>query len=157
MKTGLYLGRFNPLHAGHLAVMERILNENDRLIVCIGSSQKAEPFTGAERCHIIRRQLGLLFPGRDYRIYNFTDPEPIDSWPEDIKILCEINESDINTFYRADLLPKKFVKILRNLKFRIKIVKRENFLYHAPNGLYYRVNSSTDIKRIHRNLNINLK
>jgi nicotinamide-nucleotide adenylyltransferase len=56
MKRALYIGRFNPLHFGHLKSIEYILkNEEDidQLIIGIGSVQESftliNPFTGGER------------------------------------------------------------------------------------------------------------
>ena len=50
--TGVYWGRFNPPHQGHLSVIRR-LRDQCRLVVAIGSSEhkneKTNPFSGAER------------------------------------------------------------------------------------------------------------
>ena len=50
---GVYWGRFNPPHKGHLQLIKKILNEVDSLIIVIGSSQekntKRNPFSGKER------------------------------------------------------------------------------------------------------------
>lgn len=52
-ERGLFVGRFQPLHRGHLEVLERISGEVDRLIVVVGSSQYSHtlenPFTAGER------------------------------------------------------------------------------------------------------------
>jgi len=57
----LYIGRFQPFHYGHLEVIRKILNENDELIIAIGSAQeshtKQNPFTAGERFEIIRSNL----------------------------------------------------------------------------------------------------
>ncbi len=53
MKVGLFIGRFQPLHKGHLAVIQKALKKVDRLLVVIGSAQQKldarNCFTLAER------------------------------------------------------------------------------------------------------------
>jgi nicotinamide-nucleotide adenylyltransferase len=50
---GLFVGRFQPLHLGHMSVLEGIREEVDRLVVVVGSSQyshsRENPFTAGER------------------------------------------------------------------------------------------------------------
>jgi len=58
---GLYYGRFNPVHKGHLQVMKDILSEVDTLIVVIGSPHRRnlirDPFDGMERKKMIAAYL----------------------------------------------------------------------------------------------------
>lgn len=55
---GLYVGRFQPFHLGHLEAVKNILNEVEELVVVIGSAQyshnKENPFTAGERLVMIR-------------------------------------------------------------------------------------------------------
>lgn len=37
MKTAVYIGRFQPVHDGHIETIKQALNENDQLIILIGS------------------------------------------------------------------------------------------------------------------------
>lgn len=61
VKRGLFVGRFQPLHIGHLAVMKAILDEVDELVIVIGSAQYSHrldnPFTTGERLTMIRSAL----------------------------------------------------------------------------------------------------
>ncbi len=61
MERGLYIGRFQPLHRGHLHSLLWCSKEVDELIVAIGSSDKSfelrNPFTAGERIEIIRNAL----------------------------------------------------------------------------------------------------
>ncbi len=59
---GLYWGRFNPPHNGHLRVIEHLLErECDELVVAIGSSlsshEPRNPFTGGERQEMLEAML----------------------------------------------------------------------------------------------------
>ena len=42
-RVGLILGRFQPLHYGHIQLMELAFAENNQLVICIGSAQKDDP------------------------------------------------------------------------------------------------------------------
>ena len=64
---GLYIGRFQPFHYGHLMAIKWILTQVDELIIAIGSAQYSHttrnPFTTGERIEMIWRTLkaeGLL-------------------------------------------------------------------------------------------------
>ncbi len=58
---GLFIGRFQPFHNGHLEAIEWILEQCDQAIVLIGSSQacyqRDNPFTVGERVEMISRTL----------------------------------------------------------------------------------------------------
>ena len=68
MKTrrGLFLGRFQPYHNGHEAVIEHIVKnkEVDELIIAVGSAQYShtlrDPFTAGERIMMITKALEAL-------------------------------------------------------------------------------------------------
>ena len=61
VKRGLYVGRFQPFHFGHLAAIGDILKEVEELIIVIGSAQYSHnlnnPFTAGERLVMIRDAL----------------------------------------------------------------------------------------------------
>jgi len=41
----LVLGRFQPLHHGHIHLFSLAFKENDKVIICIDSAQLSEPFS----------------------------------------------------------------------------------------------------------------
>ena len=57
MKRGLFIGRFQPFHFGHLQDIKNAMKEVDELIIGIGSCNeehtKENPFTVKERVDII--------------------------------------------------------------------------------------------------------
>lgn len=61
MKRGFYIGRFQPYHNGHQAVLEGIAEEVDEIIIGVGSAQLSHdmqnPFTAGERVLMITRAL----------------------------------------------------------------------------------------------------
>ncbi len=58
---GLFIGRFQPLHNGHLKAIEYALKKVDELIIGVGSAQYSysieNPFTAGERILMIRDTL----------------------------------------------------------------------------------------------------
>lgn len=61
VKRGVFVGRFQPFHMGHLAVISDILEEVDELIIVVGSAQYSHridnPFTTGERLTMIHKAL----------------------------------------------------------------------------------------------------
>ncbi|MHA1769109.1 MAG: nicotinamide-nucleotide adenylyltransferase [Candidatus Thorarchaeota archaeon] len=57
----LFIGRFQPIHKGHIHTIKQILAKNEDIIIVVGSSQYSHtpdnPFTGGERVMFIRRAL----------------------------------------------------------------------------------------------------
>ena len=58
MTRGMFFGRFQPLHRGHLEVARTILEKHDEIIFMIGMSTESHtprnPFTAGERIEMIR-------------------------------------------------------------------------------------------------------
>lgn len=61
MTTGLFVGRFQPFHNGHLATVKFALGKVDLLVIVVGSAQKSHewrnPFTAGERARMIKESL----------------------------------------------------------------------------------------------------
>ena len=61
MTRGFYIGRFQPYHEGHHAMVRRIGEEVDELVVGIGSADQSHtvrnPFTAGERIMMITKAL----------------------------------------------------------------------------------------------------
>jgi nicotinamide-nucleotide adenylyltransferase len=61
VRRGLFVGRFQPFHKGHLEVVKKIVEEVDELVIIVGSSQYSHrlnnPFTAGERITMIRKAL----------------------------------------------------------------------------------------------------
>ena len=61
MTRGFYIGRFQPYHEGHHAMVDRIREDIDELVVGIGSADQSHtvrnPFTAGERIMMITKAL----------------------------------------------------------------------------------------------------
>ncbi len=59
--SGLFIGRFQPFHKGHLATVKFALGMVDQLVIVVGSAQKSHepknPFTAGERIRMIKESL----------------------------------------------------------------------------------------------------
>ena len=61
---GLYIGRFQPFHLGHVSAFRKALEQVDELVIVVGSSQTSHsplnPFTAGERLWMIRSALNEI-------------------------------------------------------------------------------------------------
>ncbi len=61
VNRGLYVGRFQPFHLGHLDAIKEVLTQVDELVIVIGSAQYSHnvnnPFTAGERLVMIHQAL----------------------------------------------------------------------------------------------------
>ena len=61
MKRGVFVGRFQPFHKGHLKFIKKMVNEVNELVIIVGSSQYSHkldnPFTAGERITMVRKAL----------------------------------------------------------------------------------------------------
>jgi nicotinamide-nucleotide adenylyltransferase len=61
LRRGVFVGRFQPFHKGHLGAIKNILGKVEELVIIVGSSQYSHrvdnPFTAGERVTMVRRAL----------------------------------------------------------------------------------------------------
>lgn len=121
MKLGLVIGRFQPLHYGHVSLIEKALEQNDKVLVLVGSAGKLpdykNPFSVDTRVKLLEDHFNeepLVVRGiKDY---------PSDSqWIEDVtsrvltiqdnpsKVTLYTSEKD-EEFYRINFLYDMVVK-----------------------------------------------
>lgn len=80
---GLFIGRFQPIHTGHLQCIKHVLSKAPEVIIAVGSAQFSHtlhnPFTAGERVTMIRLAMDeakidpsnyYLIPIRDLRIHD---------------------------------------------------------------------------------------
>jgi len=87
MKTALFVGRFQPLHMGHLKVIEWILKKYDRIIIIIGSSNELNteknPFSSKEKKEMISKTLKAENIEK-YEIIEIPDVHDDEAWVKSI-------------------------------------------------------------------------
>jgi nicotinamide-nucleotide adenylyltransferase len=86
----LLIGRFQPVHWGHVKLVEWLLTHYDEVVVAIGSADKAltfdNPFTPGERLEMFRRHFG-----GNYRILYCAVPDtngPTSLWGAYLRHWC---------------------------------------------------------------------
>jgi bifunctional NMN adenylyltransferase/nudix hydrolase len=85
MRLGVFIGRFQPLHEGHVSVITRMVVECDLVLVLIGSANTARsvrnPYTFVERREHFQRMFGskvLVAPINDH-------PYDNDAWVKEVR------------------------------------------------------------------------
>jgi nicotinamide-nucleotide adenylyltransferase len=88
--NGLFIGRFQPFHRGHLLVISGMVKVCRKVVIVIGSSQKSgteeNPFSAAERKEMIQRTLQAenIIPVKDVTLVQVPDCEDTEMWVEDV-------------------------------------------------------------------------
>nr|MDD3720226.1 adenylyltransferase/cytidyltransferase family protein [Candidatus Gracilibacteria bacterium] len=103
MSLGIIIGRFNPLHIGHISLINSSINKCDKTIIILGSANvinENNPFSKDERYIILKKEFG------DYIYIDHLDDcesdiEWIRSLDELIRKYC--NFEDKITFFGGDL------------------------------------------------------
>ena len=114
------IGRYQPFHLGHLELVRQVLDENDEIIILIGSSQAnftlKNPFTAGERVWMIRDSLieSKIDLSRVFLV-NVTDDENNVKWFSNIKCVSP----PFNVIYTGN----NFVRTL---------LKRETIIIKKP-------------------------
>jgi nicotinamide-nucleotide adenylyltransferase len=103
MSRGLFVGRFQPFHLGHLATVKFALSRLEELIIIIGSAQTSHeirnPFTAGERIQMIKDSL-------------------VADSSVDMKKILLIPVSDVNMHslwtHQVDILVPKYIVVFTN-------------------------------------------
>ncbi len=108
---GLFIGRFQPFHNGHLYVIESMEKECDTMIIGIGSAQKEseldDPLSGGERIEMIKRVLDKRKLA-NYELYPIPDIDCYPAWPHYVKTI--LPPFDV-IYANSDIVAKLFERI----------------------------------------------
>jgi len=110
--VALFIGRFQPLHHGHIYVLKNILKSYTFLKIGIGSSQLShtenDPFTGNERKQFLIAALKKRkFPPERYEIFEIPDIFNAIKWVD--HVISIVGEFDI-LFSNSDWVRQLFLK-----------------------------------------------
>ncbi|MFX0187133.1 MAG: nicotinamide-nucleotide adenylyltransferase [Candidatus Hodarchaeota archaeon] len=164
-KVALFIGRFQPLHHGHIYVIRNILKSFHTLKIGIGSSQlsnvKNDPFTNDERKQFINAALKKReIPTKKYKIYNIPDIYNAKKWCDHvISIVGEFDVVFSNSSFIRQLFQNKGIKGGRRLvifknKFNATNIRNliakddKNWLKLVPKEVYNLIQKFNGVERI---------
>ncbi|HLC65847.1 MAG TPA: nicotinamide-nucleotide adenylyltransferase [Candidatus Nanoarchaeia archaeon] len=125
MAVGLFVGRFQPFHNGHLFDIKEALKDVDELIIAIGSSQhkntKENPLSFEERAEMIEDVL-LSNNIKNFTIFPVPDYQNDNKWLKHIETLLPEfdivytgNDRVISIFKKQKIYKVKKVKLLKGV------------------------------------------
>lgn len=68
-KLGLYLGRFQPLHIGHMSIIDQMLEECESIVIDVGSAQESGTERNPLSFNFRRRLIREVYFGHLSRIH----------------------------------------------------------------------------------------
>lgn len=125
-KIGMFAGRFQPFHNGHVAVIEQILQECKHVVIVIGSADVSHtpdnPFTSGERYEMIYDELmnREVHPGRVH-IIPVQDINRYDLWVKHVVSICPT----FNIIYAHSQFTKRLFKEAGYMLAPTKLADRE--------------------------------
>jgi nicotinamide-nucleotide adenylyltransferase len=139
MKTALFIGRFQPFHKGHLAILKKISAESDGVKLAIGSSQYKytfeNPLSATERREMLKRVLKKE-KITNVRIYFVPDVHNNKTWVRHVR--KRVGKFDV--VYTGNLLCKRLFK--KNVRW-IKEVEP-----YAATTIRERISAGRNVKRL---------
>lgn len=157
-KLGLVVGRFQPMHDGHRYLIKMAIEENDEVVICVGSAQVKILFTAKERVRMVRDFLETLdLKNKKIKVKALKDIKSDEKWPSYLKGRCGITDETENIFYTGDNnLPKSYLNNMKKLGFRIEVAERNQFEYKGPDGKVYTFTCATQIRNLHKELKLEM-
>ena len=136
MTNGLFIGRFQPFHKGHLVAVKFALEKVEHLVIVVGSAQKSHeprnPFTAGERIRMIKESLD---------IDSETDVRRI--------LIIPIPDTDVHSLWthQVDMLVPKYDVVFANDLFTLMLFREQGV--KAIEAPLYRRNEmrATEIRR----------
>jgi cytidyltransferase-like protein len=104
ISLGYTIGRFNPLHLGHVSMINLMIKNNDYSLILIGSANqqrtKNNPFTYAERAHLLTHLYPntIVLPLNDYGNETLWINEVDRKIKETLSILNLSNSVEVNLY-----------------------------------------------------------
>jgi nicotinamide-nucleotide adenylyltransferase len=120
-RIALFIGRFQPLHHGHIYILKNILRSNRKIKIGIGSSQLSntlnDPFTSDERKRFLKSALEKRgISSKRYDIYNIPDIFNAKKWVDHvISIVGEFDSVYSNSDWVRELFFNKRIKVEKKI------------------------------------------
>ncbi|MFW9969668.1 MAG: nicotinamide-nucleotide adenylyltransferase [Candidatus Odinarchaeota archaeon] len=120
-KTALFIGRFQPIHHGHIYIINQILKSHNKIKIGIGSSQFShtmnDPFTSDERREFIKAALEKRdISPNSYELYDIPDIFNANKWVEYvISIVGGFDSVYSNSDWVRELFFNKGIKVEKKI------------------------------------------
>lgn len=161
MRTGLFIGRFQPFHNGHEESIRNISDEVDEIVIGIGSADSSHssknPFTAGERIRMIQKSLQI----EDTNVYtipivdidrNSVWVSHVESLSPDFNVVYTNNGLVTRLFEEADYEVKNHEKVSRDTlsgtEIRRRIVEDENWEGLVPDEVVEQVERLDGVERV---------
>jgi len=123
--VGLFIGRFQPFHLGHLFVIEEIMKNYEKVKIGIGSSQRShtknDPFTAEERTQFIQDTLDSVGLISKYEIFEIPDIFNAEKWVNHVvSIVGYFDEIFSNSEWVRELFKNKGYHVGKELEFKME-------------------------------------
>ncbi|MEF8849130.1 MAG: nicotinamide-nucleotide adenylyltransferase [Candidatus Thermoplasmatota archaeon] len=158
----LFIGRFQPLHKGHLKILEKISKKYEKIIIVIGSAQynhtKKNPFTAEERKKMIKQTLKEKNI-TNYEIYLIPDIHNPPKWVEHVNSIVPGYDIVVsNSEFNKDLFKKAGYKVMgtslfnrdkyKGKEIRKRIKENKKWRHLVPKSTVKIIENIDAIKRI---------
>lgn len=112
--TAIFIGRFQPLHRGHLKAIKWILKKEKEIFIIIGSSQesltKNNPFSFQERKEMIAKTLKAE-KIKNFKIYGIPDFKNDIFWAKKILKITKLKPENTVVFTKNPWTKKCFKEV----------------------------------------------
>lgn len=145
---GLYIGRFQPFHMGHLHAVKHALSEVNEVIIVVGSAQRSHsldnPFTAGERMVMVREALNeggisplkyWIIPIRDLNVHMMWVSEVKGYTPEFERVYSNeplTRRLFLEAGYRVESIPFKNRRRYSATEIRRRMVNGEHWKNLVP-------------------------
>lgn len=159
MIRGLFVGRFQPFHLGHLKDIKNALEEVDEIIIGIGSSNeentKENPFTAKERFEMISSVLAVNNI-KKYLVFTIPDVHDDTKWVKHIEavapkfeVVFTCNEWTEKCFEgKYEVKKVKMMKGVSSTTIRSRILKNQNWQSLVPTEVVDYLSKIKGVRRI---------
>jgi nicotinamide-nucleotide adenylyltransferase len=164
VKRGLFVGRFQPFHKGHLGAIGGILEEVDEVIIVVGSAQYSHrvdnPFTAGERVTMIREALDeakvepshyWIIPVRDVHVHMLWVAEVVGFTPKfDIVYTNEplTRRLFIEGGYRVEAIPFHNREKYSSTVVRERMLKNQSWEELVPKNVVQFIKKIEGVERL---------
>jgi nicotinamide-nucleotide adenylyltransferase len=161
---GLYIGRFQPFHLGHLHAVKYVLEKVDEVIIVVGSAQYSHtldnPFTAGERMVMVREGLNeggipaskfWIIPIRDLNVHMMWVSEVKGYTPEFEKVYSNeplTRRLFLEAGYRVESIPFKKRDRYLATEIRRRMANRENWKDFVPKSVAMLINQISGVERL---------